>query len=392
MNVFYKNGTHIIIDRIHILCDPTFTTGNSELNYEEYVSKRQINAKKKIRAYERAELLIVSHAHADHCDHIGYFRDRQIPCIAHQMTYVLKKNQMPFYDNMIFMDTTSKNKVKYKHLVIEAFSSGHCGGALMFRITGKEGVVGFTGDINMAFSFTIPPASPLLGCDTLIIEANFGDPQYEFADAMGEYRKLKDFCTAKFNDGYRAVAMYGQALGKNQNVANFLSRLTFQYNVDGDVREKPPTILMGDYTYRQTEIYNQYYVQKCEPIQNESTFEQLILPRCTVLLYSFMRCKLDDIAALERRYGLSQQEDYELPIAIISGFKGEHVSDIFTCYPNAATIELSSHCDFTQLLQFIEKSSPKRVCAFHGSSDVFAKELRERGYEAYDIHTETYIS
>ena len=47
---------------------------------------------------------------------------------------------------------------------------------------------------------------------------------------------------------------------------------------------------------------------------------------------------------------------------------------------------LSDHCDFNQLLEFIEEVNPKKVLTHHGNSAEFAKEISRRfGIEAEEI-------
>ena len=50
-------------------------------------------------------------------------------------------------------------------------------------------------------------------------------------------------------------------------------------------------------------------------------------------------------------------------------------------FPVDEFIPLSDHCDFAELLAYVEIARPKKVYTFHGRPE-FAERLRRRGYDA----------
>ena len=54
-------------------------------------------------------------------------------------------------------------------------------------------------------------------------------------------------------------------------------------------------------------------------------------------------------------------------------------------YQCDAAFPLSDHADFADLLRFVELVQPKRVYTVHGSTEEFARTLRERGIEAWAL-------
>src|SRR5205814_3140854 len=57
-------------------------------------------------------------------------------------------------------------------------------------------------------------------------------------------------------------------------------------------------------------------------------------------------------------------------------------------YQVDAAFPLSDHADYTDLLRYVELVQPKRVLTLHGFAAEFARDLRERGIEAWALSEE----
>ena len=60
-------------------------------------------------------------------------------------------------------------------------------------------------------------------------------------------------------------------------------------------------------------------------------------------------------------------------------------------YQVDAAFPLSDHADYPDLLRYVELVQPKRVLTLHGFAAEFARDLRERGIEAWALSEENQL-
>ena len=70
-------------------------------------------------------------------------------------------------------------------------------------------------------------------------------------------------------------------------------------------------------------------------------------------------------------------------VAMISGWAVE--PNAVYRYQVDAAFPLSDHADYDDLLRYVELVQPKRVLTLHGFAAEFARDLRERGVEAWAL-------
>src|SRR5438445_20220 len=61
-----------------------------------------------------------------------------------------------------------------------------------------------------------------------------------------------------------------------------------------------------------------------------------------------------------------------------AGRDADHGNDVWAA-------PLSDHADYTDLVRYVELVSPARVLTLHGFAGEFARDLRERGLEAWAL-------
>ena len=76
-------------------------------------------------------------------------------------------------------------------------------------------------------------------------------------------------------------------------------------------------------------------------------------------------------------------------VAMISGWAVE--PNAIYRYQVDAAFPLSDHADYTDLLRYVELVQPKRVLTLHGFAAEFARDLRERGYEAWALSAQNQL-
>src|SRR2546430_17386539 len=73
-------------------------------------------------------------------------------------------------------------------------------------------------------------------------------------------------------------------------------------------------------------------------------------------------------------------------VAMISGWAVEP-SAVYR-YQVDAAFPLSDHADYNDLVRYVDLVKPKRVFTLHGFASEFARDLRERGIEAWALSEE----
>ncbi len=76
-------------------------------------------------------------------------------------------------------------------------------------------------------------------------------------------------------------------------------------------------------------------------------------------------------------------------VAMISGWAVE--PNAIYRYQVDAAFPLSDHADYTDLLRYVELVRPKRVLTLHGFAAQFARDLRDRGVEAWALTEENQL-
>ena len=60
-------------------------------------------------------------------------------------------------------------------------------------------------------------------------------------------------------------------------------------------------------------------------------------------------------------------------------------------YQVDAAFPLSDHADYTDLMRYVELVQPKRVLTLHGFAAEFARDLRDRGIEAWALSAQNQL-
>src|SRR5438045_6955290 len=77
-------------------------------------------------------------------------------------------------------------------------------------------------------------------------------------------------------------------------------------------------------------------------------------------------------------------------VAMISGWAVD--PNAIYRYQVDAAFPLSDHADYTDLLRYVELVQPERVLTLHGFAAEFARDLRERGVEAWALSEENQMN
>jgi Cft2 family RNA processing exonuclease len=296
-------------------------------------------------AQRPTERAIVSHAHSDHCA-----RHKEIVCTPATARLLRARlpgrrieHVLPFgRTEQLTADTT-----------VTLLPAGHIqGSALCLLEHAEHGRLLYTGDFKLHAGLSAEPcATPQ--ADVLVMETTFGLPRYVFPPVEEVRAAIVAFCQQAIASGATPV-LYAYGLGKSQELLCVLGQAGL------------PVMLHAE-TLRLTEICRQLGLAL--PAVRE--FSANDLPGHVV------------ICPPQSRNGSFLRKIPAPRTAMISGWALDR-STVFRNRCDAA-FPLSDHADFPELLRFVELVQPKRVLTLHGFAAEFARELRQRGIDAWAI-------
>ena len=295
---------------------------------------------------DRKPFAFVSHAHSDHIaphDEI----------IVSERTARLMEARMPGKRNEHVVPFSERANIR--GLEIMLLPAGHIFGSAQFFLETKAGSLLYTGDFKLRQGLSAEPTE-WRQADTLIMETTFGLPRYRFPATEQVIAQIVAFCRDTLDEGAVPVLL-GYSLGKAQEILCAL----------GDAGLKP--MLHGS-VYRMTRIYEQLGQSFCEYDRyNPANIAGKVL----ICPPSANRSRMLEKIPRKR-------------VAMISGWAVD--PNAIYRYQVDAAFPLSDHADYPDLLRYVDLVQPQRVLTLHGFAAEFARDLRDRGIEAWALTEE----
>jgi DNA ligase-1 len=236
--------------------------------------------------------------------------------------------------------------------------AGHIfGSAQCFVFAGDETLV-YTGDFKLRAGKSAEQAE-WHKADTLVMETTFGLPRYRFPPTEQVIDQIVTFCRETIDDGHVPVLL-GYSLGKAQEILCSLEGAGLTPMLHGSV-------------YRMTHIYEQFGRLFCKYVRynaNDVAGKVLICPP------SANRSRMLESIPRKR-------------VAMISGWAVD--ANAVYRYQVDAAFPLSDHADYNDLVRYVDLVQPRRVFTLHGFAAEFARDLRERGVEAWALTKENQL-
>jgi Cft2 family RNA processing exonuclease len=274
------------------------------------------------------ELSFVSHAHSDHCP-----RSFTGSLIASRTTCALMRRE-PLGE--CWHRATEVEGVKFS-----LHDSGHIPGSKQLLIENGSRIL-YTGDLNLNGGFITEPAETPK-CDILIIEATFGKPMFLFPDKEELAKEMRDWASQCHSKNITPVFL-GYSLGKAQELTRIFSERYKVYVEDSvyrfNNRAEGLGIRLGPYKH----------------------------------LDDFSKDSEGIIIAPPHKAKNFTHPSFRLALAsgwTTMGWKGKYSNQGFA---------LSDHCDYNDLIRFVEKVSPQVVYTTHGYAAELSRCLREKGF------------
>jgi DNA ligase-1 len=293
--------------------------------------------------WDRKPFAFVSHAHSDHIaphDEI----------IVSERTARLMQARMPGERNEDVVAFGERTMIRGLDLML--LPAGHIFGSAQLFLETKVGSLLYTGDFKLRPGRSAEPTE-WRQADTLIMETTYGLPRYRLPPTDEVIGQIVAFCRDALEAGAVPVLL-GYSLGKAQEILCSLAGAGLKPMLHGSV-------------HRMTRIYEQFGQSFCEYERynaNEVAGKVLICPP------NVSRSRMLEKIRNKR-------------VAMISGWAVE--PNAIYRYQVDAAFPLSDHADYTDLLRYVELVKPQRVLTLHGFAAEFARDLRDRGMDAWAL-------
>src|SRR5213594_2774245 len=295
---------------------------------------------------EAKRFAFISHAHGDH---IAPHEE----IILSERTARLLQARMPGSRTEHVLPFGEQRRVRDIDLLL--LPAGHIFGSAQLFLSNQGETLLYTGDFKLRHGKSAE-AAEWRPADSLIMETTFGLPRYQFPPTEHVIAQIVAFCREAIEDGVVPVLL-GYSLGKAQEILCSLDGAGLTPMLHGSV-------------YQMTRIYEQFGQSFCKYLRynsNDVSGKVLICPPSAN--HSHM---LEKIARKR--------------VAMISGWAVD--PNAIYRYQVDAAFALSDHADYNDLLRYVEFVQPRRVLTLHGFAASFARDLRERGTEAWALSEE----
>ena len=296
--------------------------------------------------WEPKRFAFVSHAHGDH---IAPHEE----IILSERTARLLQARMPGTRTEHVLPFGEQRRVHDVDLTL--LPAGHIFGSAQLFLSSENETLLYTGDFKLRHGKSAE-AAEWRQADTLIMETTFGLPRYQFPPTEQVIEQIVAFCRDAIEESAVPVLL-GYSLGKAQEILCSLDGAGLTPMLHGSV-------------YQMTRIYEQFGQSFCKYVRynkNEVAGKVLICPPSAS--HSPM------IQKIPRKR-----------VAMISGWAVD--PNAIYRYQVDAAFPLSDHADYNDLVRYVDLVQPKRVFTLHGFAGEFARDLRERGVEAWALSEE----
>jgi DNA ligase 1 len=243
-------------------------------------------------------------------------------------------------------------------LDVTLIPAGHIFGSAQFFLETEDGSLLYTGDFKLRPGRSAEPAE-WRQAQTLIMETTFGIPRYRFPPTEQIVGQIVAFSRDALETGAVPVLL-GYSLGKAQEILCALSDAGLKPMLHGSV-------------HQMTRIYEQFGQSFCE---YERYHADRVAGKVLICPPSVVRSRM-----------LEKIKDKR--IAMISGWAVD--PNAIYRYQVDAAFPLSDHADYTDLIRYVELVQPERVLTLHGFAAEFARDLRDRGIEAWALSEENQL-
>jgi len=283
---------------------------------------------------------VITHAHADH---VG--RHKSVICTRETAAFVRQRSG----HKADYVVLPYREPYAVGDLEVSLLPAGHVLGAAMALVKGADDTLLYTGDFKLVPGLTTPAAEPV-PARTLVMEATFGTPEHRLPPPEESRERLLAFARENLEAG-RTPVFLTYSLGKGQEVLALLTRAGVPVAAHGAIWN-----LLGPYRAAG------HAFPGARRLARNGARKAAILTPPRYLDSGPVRSSGD------------------IRVASVTGW-GDR-----TIRPGIdASIPLSDHADYGQLVELVERVDPERTFVLHGYAEEFAADLRARGYDAHAV-------
>lgn len=233
---------------------------------------------------------------------------------------------------------------KVEDIEVIPHNAGHMLGSALFEVRTPESTIVYTGDLNAIDTLTTSSANPV-ECDTLIIESTYGHPRYVFPPREETYTNIVKWAIKELQSNKIPVFKLYPA-GKSQEIIRLFNLFT-----------KIPIVTRHNVT-RVCDVHLKHGVKLKYFDASSDVGEELL-------------CGRECVYVVPMNWSSKNEEQYSKAVATGWTIRFRS-SGVNTAFP------LSSHADFEQLMDFVERTKAKQVYTVYGFKEVFSDILRRR--------------
>ncbi len=360
----------------------------------------------------KVDAVLLSHAHLDHSGAVPVFNAQKNGCriyapnVTKQLSELLwldsikisheEKVELPFNKKDVsetvknFMPVNFRSPFRLRKTRITLFDAGHIPGSTMpFLDTGGKTIL-YTGD------YKTTPTRLMKGADTnlptvnvLITESTYCDREHP--DRKSQEKELVKIINSTLaNDGIALVS--GFAVGRIDELLLILDNYGIDYPlyVDG-MAKKAITIINQNRNLLKEPKSLDKALEKAEYVKDQGMRKRIVKQPCVILTTSGM------LSGGPVMWYISKLFDKQNCSLVLSGFQvegtpgktlletGRYINDGIDVEVNMSVrrLDFSSHIGRTDLFRFINHLNPEKIFCVHGEhTEDFARELKEKGYDA----------
>jgi DNA ligase-1 len=292
----------------------------------------------------------VSHAHSDH---LGAHAE----VILSRGTSALMQARMPGkrVEHVLEFGETFQRK----DFAMTLLAAGHIFGSAQSFVESDAGTLLYTGDFKLRPGMSAEPTQ-WRQADTLIMETTYGLPRYRMPPTKETIANMVEFCRDALAEGAVPILL-GYSLGKSQEILCALVAAGL-------------TPMLHESVWRLTEIYRR--LQPEFPCTYERYSAEKVTGKVLICPPGATRWKM--ITQLKHKR-----------TAVLTGWALD--PGAVYRYQCDAAFPLTDHADYPDLLRYVELVQPRRVLTLHGFAAEFARDLRERGVEAWALTEENQL-
>lgn len=290
------------------------------------------------------ELAFVSHAHSDHA-----VANREVITTPATARLMRARGVRAALEQILEFDAAREFDAGRLPFRITLLPAGHIlGSAMAFLEANGESLL-YTGDFKLRPGLAAEVCAPR-HADWLVMETTFGRPEYQLPPSEQVREQIIGFCRQALAEDVIPILL-AYSLGKTQELLRILDGATLP-------------IALHEAAWKLTQVYEEFGMKFPAYERHEhgnGAGRVLISPTFSG-------------KAARELFGRETRTAVVTGWAMDSGCRFRYQAD--------AAIALSDHADYPDLLEFVQRVSPRKVYTLHGFAADFAQTLREHGHDA----------